>query len=586
MRGSSLLALVRAPGTETYALVESGDDPSAASDGGPSSRVPADGAAAGDPPGAGRLRFTGDAGALLPVLEELARSAPATRLVWWDRADLAPLAARGARLRRGWDLQEVHRLLVGGWSARLDQVWASAVGLPHDGLPPVPTGDLFDLAPTADEGLVRADGYLEPQLLTGELPRPDQLSAWGALALHVCRHQAALLGERGPQAVATAYSESGAAVLVTELEQLGLGVDRPTLEGLITRFAGERPRSEAEAVRLRRQRDAEVLRHVPGREGTDLRNPAQVLELLRGVGVLVDDTRSGRLEAHRHTHPVVGPLLEWRKAERIATTYGWGWLDRHVGADDRLRGSWTVCDGGAGRMTAGAGLHSLPAALRPGIAAPEGRVLLRADLGQVEPRVLAVVSRDPAFAEASRADDLYADVAGQLGVDRPTAKIAVLAAMYGQTSGPAGAALARMERTYPTAMRFLQTAARRGEQGQPVQTYGGRVVRVARPTNGEQARATGRFTRNAVVQGAAAELFKAWALTVRAALADHGSGAGRIVLMLHDELLIELPERDAEGALDLVEQTLAAAGRRWSGGAPVRFVVDARLVHRWSEAKD
>ena len=58
----------------------------------------------------------------------------------------------------------------------------------------------------------------------------------------------------------------------------------------------------------------------------------------------------------------------------------------------------------------------------------------RADLGQIEPRVLAAVSGDRAFAAATRADDLYAPVATALGVERPIAKVAVLAAMYGQRS--------------------------------------------------------------------------------------------------------------------------------------------------------
>ena len=116
-------------------------------------------------------------------------------------------------------------------------------------------------------------------------------------------------------------------------------------------------------------------------------------------------------------------------------------------------------------------------------------------------------------------------------------------------------------------------------------THGGRLIPVQPPTSGEQARATGRFTRNAVVQGAAAELFKAWAATVRQALWDIGDGSGRIVLMLHDELLIEVPERDAEATVALVHQTLTDAARRWSGGAPVRFLADVAVVRRWSEAK-
>ena len=75
-----------------------------------------------------------------------------------------------------------------------------------------------------------------------------------------------------------------------------------------------------------------MLGHVPGREATDLRNPLQVRELLASVGVVVPSTRKWVLAPFRETHPVVEALLQWRKAERIATTYGHGWLAAHVGA--------------------------------------------------------------------------------------------------------------------------------------------------------------------------------------------------------------------------------------------------------------
>ena len=143
------------------------------------------------------------------------------------------------------------------------------------------------------------------------------------------------------------------------------------------------------------------------------------------MGVDVPDTRAWRLREMRDVHPLIGALLDWRKAERIATTYGYAWLDAYIGADGRLRGAWTGSDGAAGRMTASAGLHNMPTALRPAVVAADGHVFVRADLGQIEPRVLAAVARDRALAAATMADDLYAPVAEQLGVDRPTAKVAV-----------------------------------------------------------------------------------------------------------------------------------------------------------------
>lgn len=85
---------------------------------------------------------------------------------------------------------------------------------------------------------------------------------------------------------------------------------------------------------------------------------------------------------------------------------------------------------------------------------------------------------------------------------------------------------------YPVALAFLRAAELAGRTGEDLRTHGGRLVRVG--TGG-----VGRYARNAVVQGAAAELFKAWAATVR-----NGLGDGRVVLCLH-ELLLHVPVEQA-----------------------------------------
>src|SRR5262249_11855658 len=191
------------------------------------------------------------------------------------------------------------------------------------------------------------------------------------------------------------------------------------------------------------------------------------------------------------------------------TTYGYGWLDEHVGVDGRLRGRWTGSDGAAGRMTATAGLHSLPAELRPAVTADAGHVLVRADLGQIEPRVLAAVSGDPALARATATDDLYAPVAAELGVDRPNAQVAVLGAMERQTLGLGAPALRRLESAYPVAMGYLHDADIAGQVGRSVRTYGGRMIRTGTANANDlserdarsRAAAMGRYARNAMVQG-------------------------------------------------------------------------------------
>ena len=241
-------------------------------------------------------------------------------------------------------------------------------------------------------------------------------------------------------------------------------------------------------------------------------------------------------------------------------------------------------------MTASAGLHNLPADLRPAVAAEPGCVLVRADLGQIEPRVLAAVSGDEALIAATRDDDLYQPVASRLQVKREVAKVAVLGAMYGATTGTSAQALRGLERAYPTAMGVLERAAAAGRAGEDVFTIGGRRVRmwVDDSVEGDLDRARsvaaarGRFARNALIQGAAAELFKAWAVTVRARAASFGA---EVVLCLHDELLVQCPAGLGADVLATVEDALAEASARWSPHRGVRFVADVSLVSRWYDAK-
>ncbi|WP_235502211.1 DNA polymerase [Angustibacter sp. Root456] len=533
------------------------------------------------------------------------------RWVWWCAATTAgPLADAGRRLGVCWDLAAVHRLLAGGSTDDAGTVWAALHGLDAASRPR--TGQLDLLAPAASAPPARrpapADdpcaaaidgtGHLRAEWVDGGWARDlDRLTVWATLALRAQLAQHRLLHDRshepgvGGDPLRTAFSESAAALLCVELERDGLPIDGPELDRLVAEAVGPRPRSPAEAAAARRQRDRAVLQHLPGGEasGTDLRNPTQVREALRGVGIEVPDTRSWRLEPWREHHPLVAALLAWRKSDRIATTYGYDWIDRHIGADGRLRGDWQASDGAAGRMTAGAGLHNLPAELRSAVAAPPGQVLVRADLGQVEPRVLAAVSADRALAAATAADDLYAPVAARLGVERAVAKVAVLAAMYGQTSGTAGEALKGLDLAYPVAMRYLRRASDAGRGGQAVLTHGGRRVPMWTPAPAADERqaaalagARGRFARNAVVQGSAAELFKAWAVTVRSAAQSLGA---TVVLCLHDELLVLAPDHEGEAVAHLLHRTLDDVAAAWAPSSGVRFVADVRVVQRWSQAK-
>lgn len=539
------------------------------------------------------------------------------RWAWWSSASTVPALRSvpyGLRVRSCWDIGAVHRLLAGGWEDDPARAWATVSDLDPTSVPADGQLDLLDAPASHDEGSpdqpIRPDGHLRPDWAGGSWRANLTLTAtWAALTLEAAHAQTTALraaigardatSRRQGDPVLAAWSESAAAMLAAELGLDGLPVDRVVAERILTDLIGPRPASHEAEQRIRSERDGRVHRHVPSTlevAATDLRNPAQVRALLARVGLDLPDTRSWRLERHAGEHPLVDALLAWRKAERIATTYGYGWLDRQVGPDGRLRGRWTASDGGAGRMTAQAGLHSFPAELRGAVAAEPGHVLVRADLGQIEPRVLAAVSGDPALAAATADDDLYTPVAQRLSCERPVAKVAVLAAMYGQTSGAAGNALAAMQRTYPIAIRMLKAGEDAGRSARPVRTYGGRLIRsraIPPPGAGASAdqvaaqrgavAAQGRYVRNALVQGAAAELFKAWSAAIRAELL--GTGA-RIVLCLHDELLVHAPIALADDVAALLHRALDETAARWfPAQPPVRFVADVSILARWSDAK-
>jgi DNA polymerase-1 len=523
----------------------------------------------------------------------------------WSQQTAQALAGHGVRLATSWDVAAVHRLLFGGWRADPGYAWACLNGQPLDEVPAV--GGEPDLFSAADEAAGRpafgaAEALAAARLQLARLTHLDGAGQAGpaqggpgqagpaqggpgqAGPAQAGPAQDRTAQERAAQnRISTARCESTAELLCAELSADGLPVGLAAAEKLLTEIIGPRPRGPSDAAAIRAARDAQVLRRAPDGVSADLRSPVQVKSLLASAGIDVPDTRAWRLEEYRDRSPLVAALLDWRKAERVATTYGYAWLDEHLGADGRLRGSWTASDGAAGRMTASSGLHNMPAVFRQAVLAEDGHRFVRADLGQIEPRVLAAVSGDAALAAAAAADDMYLPVAAELGVDRPTAKVAMIAAMYGQTTGHGGVAGRRMRAAYPVAMGYLDTADRSARAGRDLRTYGGRRLPMSSGGSAAHEAARGRYGRNAVIQGAAAELFKMWAVTVRARTAPLGA---RIVLCLHDELLVHVPAGSAEQTAELVGSCLAEAAGRWvPPGCRVRFIADITTAGSWAEAK-
>ncbi len=212
--------------------------------------------------------------------------------------------------------------------------------------------------------------------------------------------------------------------------------------------------------------------------------------------------------------------------------------------------------------SAGGGALQLPRSLRPAVRADPGWTLVVADVAQLEPRMLAAMAADEVMARAARGSDLYAGVVASGAVaTREEAKYAVLGAMYGATTGDSGRLVPRLRKVYPRAMGLVDAAARTGRTGGIVSTWLGRssprpsvewmrlqseatdadadpaVVALAR----RRARDSGRFTRNFVVQGTAAEWSLIWLAEIR-------------------HRLQQIPEVFAEAAASGPYRTLPAPG--------------------------
>jgi DNA polymerase-1 len=220
--------------------------------------------------------------------------------------------------------------------------------------------------------------------------------------------------------------------------------------------------------------------------------------------------------------------------------------------------------------------------------------------------VLAALSGDRGLERAARGRDLYGDLAAAaFGGDRPRAKVAMLAAMYGGTSGSSGQALGVLRRRFPAAVGYVEAAARAGESGQLVRSVLGRTCpppsagwrerTAALGQEGEEsdevrsarrsARDRGRFTRNFVVQASAAD----WALTALAALRRRLAGdrpdTPELVFFQHDEVVVHSRAEDAAAVVAAVAEAAEEATRLVFGDTSVHFPLDGAVVTRYADAK-
>ncbi|MFG2831703.1 bifunctional 3'-5' exonuclease/DNA polymerase [Streptomyces sp. NPDC048434] len=553
---------------------------------------------------------TGDGGARLcplaqdgrpagPVLREASlaeavRSRPEVeRWVWRSTAEIyRRLLAAGVRVERCYDVEAAETLLIGheegqsGQPHSLAAAWARLHGLPVPQDAPVRTAQT-------------QPSLFEP----GPVPLPpgtDELTALlEVYAGHLARTEKAEHPDRMRLLLA---AESAGMLVATEMGRAGVpwraDVHRKLLDGLL----GERYPGGGEPRRM-----AELADEVSRAFGTGARVrpdlPNDIIKAFARAGISLTSTRKWELQ--RIDHPAVAPLLEYKTLYRLYTAHGWTWLQQWV-HEGRFRPEYLPGGTVSGRWTAnGGGALQIPKVIRQAVLADPGWRLVVADADQMEPRVLAAISRDRGLMEvAGSGEDLYADLAARaFGGDRARAKLGLLGAIYGQTSGDALKHMADLRRRYPAAVAYVDDAARAGEEGRLVRTWMGRTcppASVAPPdeaglpqeeeqspaygTSSAAARARGRFTRNFVVQGSAAD----WALLLLAALRRSLSEGGlraELVFFQHDEVIVHCPAEEAATVSEAIAAAAVTAGRIAFGQTPVRFPFTTAVVECYAQAK-
>ncbi|MEV7607185.1 bifunctional 3'-5' exonuclease/DNA polymerase [Paenarthrobacter sp. NPDC089322] len=395
-------------------------------------------------------------------------------------------------------------------------------------------------------------------------------------------------------------AESACSVIACEMQHAGVPWREELHEQILADVLGSRPPLGHRPPAL--EALCSELRGILKTPSLNPDSPQDLMRALHRNGIEVKSTRQWELQGSKH--PAIGPLLAYKKLSRLHTANGWAWLDAWV-HDGRFHPEYVVGGVVSGRWASrGGGALQIPRNIRAAVHAEPGHKLIVADASQLEPRVLVALAQDTKMAEAARGKDLYAGIAAQgFGGDRSKAKVALLGAIYGATTGESGRLMPQLARTYPRAVGFVEQAAREGEAGRTVTTRLGRSspppsagwLRSQQSTTAEEqrradnlARSRGRFTRNFVVQGSAAEWAACWLAELRRrlrALRADGQPAGELVFFLHDEVMVHAPDEAVEACISAIEESANAAKELMFGRIPVEFPVSVAVVDSYDKAK-
>ena len=318
-------------------------------------------------------------------------------------------------------------------------------------------------------------------------------------------------------------------------------------------------------------------------------------------------TNADVLDKLRGSHPIIQEILDYRQLTKLKSTYVDG-LGKVIGPDGRIHTCFQNTVTATGRLSSTEpNLQNIPirtelgAQLRKMFVAPAGRVLVDADYSQIELRLLACMAGDQAMIDGfNSGEDIHRITASQVfGVPqeevtpqmRRSAKAVNFGIVYGispfSLSQDIGVTVAQakeyMEKYfqhYSGVRAYMDGVVARAKADGYVTTLFARRrwVPELKSSNFNTRSFGERVALNAPIQGTAADIIKAAMIRVRDRLLAQGL-KGRLVLQVHDELIVECPQEEAEAVQRLVKEEMEAVV-----SLPVPLVADTAAGKSWADA--
>jgi len=319
-------------------------------------------------------------------------------------------------------------------------------------------------------------------------------------------------------------------------------------------------------------------------------------------------TDADSLQKMADEHPIVEDLLRYREVEKLRSTYADA-LPPLIAADGRIHATFKQTDTTTGRISSEApNLQNVPVRtadgreMRRAFVADPGWGILAADYSQIELRVLAHLAEDPGLIDAfERGVDVHTATAAKVfgvaesdvdAAQRRFAKVVNYGLAYGMEAyglgqrlgiptGEAAEILDAYFDGFPNVKTFMvETVREAKERGYTTTIFGRRRQITELSSDNFRIRQMGeRMAQNAPVQGSAADIFKLAMIDLDRALDDAGSEA-RMLLTVHDELVLEVPEPEREATEALVRQVMESVTE-----LRVPLTVDTGFGPTWAEAK-